>query len=289
MPPSETQPQPEPTSSPLPPHIDSLPNGQWSTVARAIRGIFSDIDDTLTEHGRLVPAAYAALTEARAAGLRLVLVTGRPLAWAEVLTAIFPVDAAVAENGAVAALPGGRRLYFEDVEARRAGALRREAAREQIAREHPEVKLAGDQPQRDVDLAYDIAETARLSEPDVARLTSILQSHGLRTTRSSIHLHGTYSAGDKAKMSALVGEVLWREEPRQIAADYLFVGDSPNDAPAFAFFSRSVGVANVLAFAEELTQRGCMPWAVTRSPSGRGFAELVGAVLRAREANGDGA
>src|SRR4051812_909882 len=80
-----------------------------------LRGVFSDIDDTLTHEGAVVPEAYNALVRARAAGLRLVLVTGRPAGWAEVLANVWPVDAAIAENGGIAYLKRGRRLervYF---------------------------------------------------------------------------------------------------------------------------------------------------------------------------------
>ena len=45
---------------------------------RAIRGVLTDIDDTLTTHGRLLPEAYAALAQLRAAGLLVIPVTGRP-------------------------------------------------------------------------------------------------------------------------------------------------------------------------------------------------------------------
>src|SRR5689334_21278131 len=46
--------------------------------ASSLRGVFSNIDDTLTHDGAVVVEAYAALERARAAGLRVVLVTGRP-------------------------------------------------------------------------------------------------------------------------------------------------------------------------------------------------------------------
>ena len=62
----------------------------------SIRGVFYDIDDTLTHDGVVTTEAYAALVRARAAGLRVVLVTGRPAGWAEVLASLWPVDAAIA-------------------------------------------------------------------------------------------------------------------------------------------------------------------------------------------------
>lgn len=38
--------------------------------------VFSDIDDTLTTDGQLVPQAYVALDTLRRAGLRVILITG---------------------------------------------------------------------------------------------------------------------------------------------------------------------------------------------------------------------
>ena len=45
---------------------------------RMVRAVLTDIDDTLTEHGRLPAVAYAALERLKAAGLIVVPVTGRP-------------------------------------------------------------------------------------------------------------------------------------------------------------------------------------------------------------------
>jgi len=86
-----------------------------------------------------------------------------------------PIDAAVAENGAVAALPGGRRIYFDDEATRAEGARRKAAAIAEVRAELPSVKAAGDQALREIDLAFDIAETVRLDESVVARLAEILR------------------------------------------------------------------------------------------------------------------
>ena len=44
----------------------------------AVKGVFCDIDDTLTSGGRLTAAAYAALERLHRAGLTVVPITGRP-------------------------------------------------------------------------------------------------------------------------------------------------------------------------------------------------------------------
>jgi hydroxymethylpyrimidine pyrophosphatase-like HAD family hydrolase len=57
-----------------------------------------------------------------------------------------------------------------------------------------------------------------------------------------------------------------------VGATLAFVGDSPNDAPMFAFFENSIGVANVARFAGRLDAE---PKYVTRGAAGAGFAELA--------------
>ena len=78
--------------------VATLPDAQ----ARAVRGVLTDIDDTLTAEGAIVPEALAALAELRAAGLPVIAVTGRPKGWSEPFARDWPIEAIVAENGAVA-------------------------------------------------------------------------------------------------------------------------------------------------------------------------------------------
>ncbi|MGH6961638.1 MAG: HAD family hydrolase, partial [Dongiaceae bacterium] len=59
--------------------LDSFP----VAARRRIRGLFTDIDDTLTTDGHLTAAAYAALERLRAAGLLVVPITGRPAGWCD--------------------------------------------------------------------------------------------------------------------------------------------------------------------------------------------------------------
>jgi hydroxymethylpyrimidine pyrophosphatase-like HAD family hydrolase len=61
-------------------------------------------------------------------------------------------------------------------------------------------------------------------------------------------------------------------------AAIVFAGDSPNDAPMFDFFEKSVGVANVRRFEKALLHK---PSFVTKASFGAGFAELGAHLLRA--------
>ena len=57
---------------------------------------------------------------------------------------------------------------------------------------------------------------------------------------------------------------------------WIFAGDSPNDAPLFAYFPHSVGVANVRSFSDRIAT---LPRYVTVGEAGAGFAELARALL----------
>ena len=49
----------------------------------ALRGLLTDIDDTLTRDGAIEPAALAALHRLADAGVPVVAITGRPAGWSE--------------------------------------------------------------------------------------------------------------------------------------------------------------------------------------------------------------
>jgi len=257
------------------------PVAELAETALSLRGVFSDIDDTLTHEGAVVPEAYAALTRARAAGLRVVLVTGRPAGWAEVLASVWPVDAAIAENGGIAYLKRGRRLerlYFApgdpSEELKRLAALSSE-----ILAAFPFAKRSDDSGLRVTDAAFDVGELQQLKPAEIDAITDRSRALGARTLVSTVHAHAYFHGADKAQMSARVANVLWGETPEDTAAHYAFVGDSPNDQAAFAFFHASIGVANVARFAATLAPP---PRYVTTAANGRGFAEAIDVILSGR-------
>src|SRR5688500_8546081 len=78
-----------------------LPLAEFSRAARRrISAVLTDIDDTLTDEGRLSALAYGALERLRAEGVRVVPVTGRPAGWCDLIARQWPVDGVVGENGA---------------------------------------------------------------------------------------------------------------------------------------------------------------------------------------------
>src|SRR4051812_37121975 len=69
-------------------------------IRLGLRGVLTDIDDTLSTEGRIPAATYAALERLQRAGLWVIPITGRPAGWCDHIARMWPVDAVVGENGA---------------------------------------------------------------------------------------------------------------------------------------------------------------------------------------------
>jgi hydroxymethylpyrimidine pyrophosphatase-like HAD family hydrolase len=140
--------------------------------------------------------------------------------------------------------------------------------------------VASDQPYREADLAIDFCEDVPpLPLASVRRIVRIMEAEGLTATASSIHVNGWFGGYDKLSSARLM---LREEFAIDLDAErdaVVFVGDSPNDQPMFAFFPNAVGVANVAAMAELMTS---LPAWVTPSEGALGFVELADALLAAR-------
>ncbi|HXZ48731.1 MAG TPA: HAD-IIB family hydrolase [Usitatibacter sp.] len=262
------------------------PLAEFPRAARAaVRAVLTDIDDTLTTDGRLHAAAFAALEGLRAAGLLVVPVTGRPAGWCDHIARMWPVDAVVGENGAfwfrhdAAAGRLVKRYVIGDAErARRAARLGQIAAR--VLREVPGCAIASDQPYREADLAVDFREdVAELPRAAVARIVAIMEEEGLTAKVSSIHVNGWFGGYDKLSTTRLMLREDFAIDASAERARLVFVGDSPNDQPMFAFFPNAVGVANVRDMADLMT---AFPAWVTPSRGSAGFAELAALLLAAR-------
>ncbi len=251
-------------------------------AARALTCVAFDLDDTVLDHGRLGLEAFAALHALARAGVDLVATTGRPSGFAEVVARQWPVSAAIAENGAVAWERGadGRVVVSDPLpsgeRAERRAELMRVAAAIQSA--FPAIDLADDNWARRTDVALDIGEHQRVEPDVVARARTLAESMGARTFASSVHMHLTFDLSDKATGFAALATRRGRDPVRALA-EAAFVGDSGNDAAAFAAFGLTFGVSNVRA---HLTALPVPPRFVSPSPMGRGFAEVADRILALR-------
>ncbi|GAB4204137.1 MAG: HAD-IIB family hydrolase [Tibeticola sp.] len=265
----------------------------WPASERArIRGVFTDIDDTLTTDGQITPDALAALAALRDAGLIVVPITGRPVGWCEALAATWPVPAIVAENGAVALFseitagtPASTgeialsKIYREDASTRARNMAHMQRVATRVLREVPGAALSRDSAGRETDIAFDVGEHQQLDATQVDAILARLRAEGLHTTRSSIHVHGAVNAYDKWSGAQWAAEALFGHRLSDELDHWVAVGDSINDEPLFRHFRHSIGVANVARFVAQLQPPPCY---ITDAPRGAGFAQLARTLLQSR-------
>jgi HAD superfamily hydrolase (TIGR01484 family) len=245
-------------------------------------GVMTDIDDTLTCDGAIDPEALSAMRALQSAGIPVIAITGRPLGWSRPFSQAWPVAAIVAENGAVALIRDGARVvteYAQDATTRAANALRLRIVAARVLREVPGAVLAQDSAGRETAIAIDHSEFTTLPAAAIAQAVAIMQNEGMHATVSSIHINGWF--GEHNKLSAahwMLRRLFGRELQNEITR-WVYVGDSTNDQSMFAAFPNSVGVANLMRFADQLRT---WPAYITAGERGQGFAEVAHAMLAAR-------
>jgi HAD superfamily hydrolase (TIGR01484 family) len=256
------------------------PLRDWPAAARAgIAGVLTDIDDTLTTEGAITADALQALAALRAAGLPVIPITGRPVGWSEPFALQWPVDAIVAENGAVALVRQAgalRKLYVQDADLRAANYARMQQVAARIEGEIPGATRSRDSTGRETDIAIDHSEFTQLPPATIARVAGLMRQEGMNATVSSIHINGWY--GDHNKLSGarwITSELLGRDLDAELER-WVYVGDSTNDVLMFEHFPHSIGVANIRRFEEQLAFK---PRYVTEGERGAGFAEVARAIL----------
>ena len=258
----------------------------WHSVSihtlRAVRGVLTDIDDTLTTDGAITPDALHALADLRAVGLPVIAITGRPMGWSRGFAMDWPIDAIVAENGAVALFRSGDALrveYEQSAEVRAANTLRLQTVSTKVLREVPGAKLAQDSAGRVTDIAVDHREFAHLNTDQIDRVVAVMRSAGMTATVSSIHINGWFGEHNKLSGARWITQLLQKISINDELARWVYVGDSTNDQLMFGHFPLSVGVANLMRFKDELT---VWPAFITPSERGAGFTEVARMLLAAR-------
>ncbi len=253
-----------------------------------IRGVFFDIDDTLTTDGRLTASAYSALAQLKAHNLLAVPVTGRPAGWCDHIARMWPVDGVVGENGAFwfahdDAAKKMTQRFIADATTRTERRIRMRATGERILREVPGTAWASDQHYREGDIAIDFCEdVAALPREEVERIATHMRDAGLTAKISSIHVNGWFGEYDKLSTTRLFMRERFDIDLDQVKDQYLFIGDSPNDSPMFGWFPHSIGVANIRDLADRVPS---LPRYVTEGRSGAGFAEVIARLVVAAKSS----
>jgi hydroxymethylpyrimidine pyrophosphatase-like HAD family hydrolase len=106
-----------------------------------------------------------------------------------------------------------------------------------------------------------------------------MQAAGMHATVSSIHINGWFGDHNKLSGAQWMLRCLFGRDLQAEIGDWIYVGDSTNDQAMFGAFPLSVGVANVMRFADQLVT---WPRYITQHERGAGFAEVAHALLAAR-------
>lgn len=277
-----------------------------------IRFVATDMDGTLTQQGKFTASLLQSLEDLAAAGIPVLIVTGRSAGWVSGLVSYLPVAGAIAENGGLfypaqfdpapptpspdpgvgelrssPPLLGGERGPVSEgahktIESAVAltpipdiAGHRQQLARafEYIKAKFPQIQESADNRFRITDWTFDNRD---LTLAQLQSMGALCQQLGWGFTYSSVQCHIKPALQDKA---AALLKVLHDCFPQYTPEQVITVGDSPNDESLFdaRYFPVSVGVANVLDYAERLRYK---PAYVTTAAEGKGFCELAQLLLK---------
>ena len=251
-----------------------MPSASLSKLVAAgllqnIRFVATDMDGTLTQQGKFTPALLQAFEDLAAAGIEVLIVTGRSAGWVNGLATYLPVAGAIAENGGLF-YSGGCESPVALTPISELATHRQQLSEtfQQLQTEFPQIRESADNRFRITDWTFDVQG---LSPAQLQRLGFLCQELGWGFTYSNVQCHIKPLHQDKA--SGLL-QVLREYFPQFTPEQVLTVGDSPNDESLFdkRCFPISVGVANVLDYANQLTHQ---PTYVTTAAEGEGFCELT--------------
>ncbi len=243
-----------------------------SSSAKDIRYFVSDVDDTITSKGKLLPLSLNALWNIKRAGLDTILVTGGSSGWADVYIRQWPVDYVIAESGALllSISKDGDVLYkknptiVDEVD----------ELREELLSKTKQYILSSDQYARIYDVAFDKKKN---TPEDIDKIKEIALSLGASFTESSIHLNVWFGSYDKRNGLLLFLPDIYPGKEQEFFEKAVYFGDSYNDQPLFSLFNLSIGMHSVEDSRSDFDN---LPTYITKGYGGYGFAEAVGKILK---------
>lgn len=248
--------------------------------SQALRVVLTDIDGTLTQHGRLPSTSYDRLWKLANAGLHVIPVTGRPAGWCELIARLWPVHGVVGENGALYFRLDGekmRRGFARGKSERTHDRAKLRKIRAEVLEKVPGAAIASDQFSRLFDLAVDFSEDVKpLSTKEIDKIVAIFHKHGAVAKVSNIHVNGWFGDYDKVSTCKKYLQKQFGFNEQQMREQCCFVGDSPNDEPMFEFFPYSFAVANIEEFLPRLKFK---PGFVATKDEADGFCEIADRIL----------
>ncbi|MBR9882700.1 MAG: HAD-IIB family hydrolase [Oceanospirillales bacterium] len=251
----------------------------------AIRYLLTDVDDTLTTDGQLLPETLTAIYHLHEAGVQVIPVTGACAGWCDHMVRAWPVSAVIGESGAFYKIyRSEKRLmhigWYDDAELRRRQAEVIDVIKRELMPHYQDLRFAQDQVYRVADVALDIGQDREpLPQQQIRELLRLLTQCSVQARASSIHINAWRGDFGKFPMALRLLRNEFNLDDEQILNQVAFVGDSANDESMFAGLKYTFGVANI---AQWLTDMRHHPAVLLEQPRGLGFVELADRLLEAR-------
>lgn len=251
--------------------MENVLSKEWKSV----KYVLTDVDDTLTWHGKLPPETLLALDKLQQHDIQVIAVTGACAGWCDHIAQLWPVNAVLGENGAFILEKGASGLTLKsgvDLAFMRQQQEKLKASVESILEHYPDVDLTLDQAYRLCEVAIDIGQNrAPLASDIVQAIVSQIHELGAHATASSIHINAWY--GEHSKKHTSLGYLAEKGlSQQQILTQCCYVGDSLNDQQMFETLPLTIGVKNIENYWQQLQHK---PSLVMTQPGGYGFAEFV--------------
>ncbi|MBD2665976.1 HAD-superfamily hydrolase, subfamily IIB [Richelia sinica FACHB-800] len=238
-----------------------------------IRLVATDMDGTLTKNGKFTSVLLQAWEKLACAGIQVMIVTGRSAGWVNGISSLMDIGGAIAENGGLFYPPGNLDpITLTPISDFTHHRQQLAAAFAQLLNSYPTLCESHDNRFRLTDWTFDVAG---LTLPELQHIDYLCQQMGWGFTYSNVQCHIKPQQQDKATgLKQVINQYFPSYSPAQI----MTVGDSPNDESLFNpdEFPLSVGVANILKYAEQLQHQ---PLYITEAAEGEGFCELSEYIL----------
>ncbi len=248
------------------------PNSLSSEFKNHLKYVISDVDDTITYNGSLYPANLNALWELKNSGKTIILLTGGSAGWADVYIRQWPVDAVIAESGAVMLAYNSKReiTYYPNQVIK---AAEYKEKKEQFLRKTAGLSLSSDQYARLFDIAYD---RSKLDDGEVNNLKNLIKSFGAYYGESSIHINVWFAPYNKLNALLSFTRDYFEIAESDLKEKGIYFGDSLNDQDLFRFMPVSVGMYRVFEHKNEFE---VLPSYIDMNDKGFSFPEAISFVL----------
>ena len=252
-------------------------NGFTEEEKNDVSIVVSDVDDTITKKGKLYPDALRSLWRLKRSGKMIVLLTGGSAGWADCYIRQWPVDAVIAEGGAmILAHSKGGEIVYRFNPMIDSGCQKK---KESLLRLTAGLQLSSDQYARIYDIAYD---KKKLSDKEKKTLEAMIKAAGGHWSESSIHINVGF--GNYSKRSSLIFFLnsLFGIDAEKLLKTGIYFGDSLNDEEMFSLMPLSVGMHSVEDMRESFHT---LPKYITEGYGGDGFNEAVDSLLSVNAEN----